>query len=80
MDQAHGGQPMSKKIKKAKMKTASPKPPIVTSAHCLFCESRNVMEITSPDREGAALVCYGHIGEFFTIWSGNAIEFTVVKL
>lgn len=76
---------MSKK--KSKMKAApkpsivaTPKQPIVTSAHCLFCESRNVMEITSPDREGAALVCYGHIGEFFTIWSGNTKEFSVVRL
>lgn len=75
---------MSKKKKQKKGTVTfydeAPKPPIVTSAHCLFCESRLVMEITSPDRDGSALVCYGHIGEFFTIWSGNAKEFNVVRL
>lgn len=70
----------TKKTKKTKMKAAAPKPSIVTGAHCLFCDNRRVMEITSPQRKGSALICYGHIAEFFTIWSGNAVEFNVVRL
>lgn len=57
-----------------------PKPQMIVSVTCQFCAHRAELQITSPQREGSTLLCNGHVGAFFSVWTGKATEFTVVKL